>query len=128
MADGACRQAFDYLATGKRISNKAQAPLGMKPAAVKRDDAGGFLTAVLKCVQSSAVMAAASGWPKMPKTPHSSRSVSPSRSESSRSSLPDRAAGYRLLRFGVVGRALLAVHRASLLTSYHRAAVSRSAF
>ena len=36
-----------------------------------------------RACRPSAVMAAASGWPKMPNTPHSSRSVSPSRSSCS---------------------------------------------
>src|ERR1700752_273427 len=41
----------------------------------------------------SAVMAAASGWPKMPNTPHSSRSVSPSRSSCSSMPVPRWSAG-----------------------------------
>jgi hypothetical protein len=43
----------------------------MEPLAVERDDARGLLPTVLQGVQPSAVMAAASGCPKMPNTPHS---------------------------------------------------------
>jgi hypothetical protein len=47
-------------------------------AAVEADDAGGLLAAMLQRVQAQRREGAASGWPKMPNTPHSSRSLSSS--------------------------------------------------
>ncbi len=45
-------QAVDHLATCKGIADEAKAALGMKALAVKGDDAGGFLTAMLERMQA----------------------------------------------------------------------------
>jgi len=59
---------------GEGIADEAHPTLGMEPPAVEGDDAGGFLAAMLQAWSPRAVIAAASRWPKMPNTPHSSRS------------------------------------------------------
>jgi hypothetical protein len=48
---GRAGQALDHLAAGKGIADEAEPALGMKPGAVKGDDAGGLLAAVLQGVQ-----------------------------------------------------------------------------
>src|SRR5215472_4503696 len=45
-------QALDDLEPGEIVADEAQPPLGMEALAVERDDAGGFLPAVLESVQS----------------------------------------------------------------------------
>ncbi len=45
-------QPVDHLAAGEIVADQPHAPLGMKPGAVERDDAGGFLAAVLERVQT----------------------------------------------------------------------------
>src|SRR5215468_8182907 len=45
-------QALDDLAAGEIVADEAKPPLGMEALAVERDDAGGFLPAVLESVQS----------------------------------------------------------------------------
>ncbi|MGY4487507.1 hypothetical protein ACVWWR_006698 [Bradyrhizobium sp. LM3.2] len=45
-------QAVDHLAAGKSVADEAEAAFGMKAAAVIGDDAGGFLTAVLKGMEA----------------------------------------------------------------------------
>ena len=46
----AAGQALDHLAAGEGIADKTEAALGMETAAVERDDAGGFLAAMLEGV------------------------------------------------------------------------------
>ena len=54
--------------------------MGVEVLAVEGDDAGRLLAAMLQRVQAEhACAAAASAWPKMPKTPHSSCSLSSSK-------------------------------------------------
>ena len=45
-------QAVDHLAAGKALAHKAHAAFGVEALAVVGDDAGGFLAAMLKGVQS----------------------------------------------------------------------------
>src|SRR5262249_1976964 len=45
-------QALDHLAAGEIVPDEAHPPLGMESLAVERDDAGGFLPAVLESVQA----------------------------------------------------------------------------
>ena len=78
----AALQALDGRFVGKVIADEAQPALGMEALAVEGDDAGRFLAAMLQRMEAEAVRAAASSWPYTPNTPHSSRSVSPSRSNS----------------------------------------------
>jgi hypothetical protein len=53
MADGGVAgQPVDDLAARKSIADKSKAPLGMKPLAVKGNDAGCFLAAMLQRVQT----------------------------------------------------------------------------
>src|SRR5262245_36345700 len=50
-----CRQAgqtLDHLTAGEVVSDEPQSPLGMKSLAVERNDAGGFLPAMLEGVQA----------------------------------------------------------------------------
>ena len=49
---GVARQAIDHLAAGKGVADKSEAAFGMEPLAVERDDAGGFLAAMLQRVQA----------------------------------------------------------------------------
>jgi hypothetical protein len=53
VADGGIAgQAFDHFAAGKGVADEAEPAFGMKPGAIKGDDAGGFLAAMLQGVQS----------------------------------------------------------------------------
>ena len=53
MADGdAAGQALDHLAAGEGVADEAEPALGVEPAAVEGDDAGGLLAAMLQGVQS----------------------------------------------------------------------------
>src|SRR5260370_23190231 len=53
MADRyAARQAIDDLAARERVADEAEPALGMEPAAVIADDAGGLLAAVLERMQA----------------------------------------------------------------------------
>ena len=45
-------QALDHFAAGEVVADEAHPALGMEPLAVERDDAGGFLPAVLERVQT----------------------------------------------------------------------------
>src|SRR5262249_56120374 len=45
-------QAVDHLAAGEALAHKAHAALGMEALAVVGDDAGGFLAAMLECVEA----------------------------------------------------------------------------
>src|SRR6202000_2960138 len=45
-------QAIDDLAFGEGVADEAKPPLAVESAAVERDDAGGFLAAMLQGVQS----------------------------------------------------------------------------
>ena len=49
---GGARQSLDHRTAGKGVADQAKPALAVKPAAVERDDAGGFLAAVLQGVQS----------------------------------------------------------------------------
>src|SRR5262249_56088142 len=49
---GQAGQALGDLAAGEIIADETHPPLGMESLAVKRDDAGGFLPAVLESVQA----------------------------------------------------------------------------
>jgi len=80
-----CRQPVDHGAAGKGVADEAEPSLAVKPGAVEGNDARGLLAAMLQGVQSKRCDRSGIGWPKMPNTPHSSRNVSPSRSESCRS-------------------------------------------
>ena len=51
MADGHnAGQALDHFAAGERVADETEAALGVEAAAVKGDDAGGLLAAMLKGV------------------------------------------------------------------------------
>jgi AMMECR1 domain-containing protein len=49
---GTTRKSVNYLAACKGIADKAKAPLRMETLSVERNNAGGFLTAMLKSVQA----------------------------------------------------------------------------
>ena len=48
---GVAGQAIDHFAPGKGVADQAEAALGVKTLAVERDNAGGFLAAVLERMQ-----------------------------------------------------------------------------
>ena len=82
MADGGVAgQAVDHLAPGEGVADEAErgARNGTACRRRRRCRPPPGRDAASAC-RPSAVMAAASGWPKMPNTPHSSRSRSASRS------------------------------------------------
>src|SRR5580698_1168342 len=101
MADGGIAgQPLDHLAPGKCIADEAQPSFGVEPAPVKRGDGSGF--GMAENAEHAAFLA--------------------ERVAFQIGVFQIEGAGIRLLRFGAVGRAFLAVHRASLLTGYHRTA------
>jgi hypothetical protein len=49
---GAAGQTIDHLTAGEGVADQAEAAFTVEAAAVERDDAGGFLAAVLQSVQA----------------------------------------------------------------------------
>src|SRR5947199_9122058 len=112
---GIAGEAFDHLAAGEGIADQAEPSFAVKPGAIEGDDAGGFLTAMLQCVQPEGGNGGGFGVAEDPEHP---------------AFLPERIAlqvGIGLVGGGVVRRALHLVHRASLLAGYQRAAYQRAA-
>ena len=49
---GIAGQALDHFAAGEIVADQAEAAFGVEALAVERDDAGGFLAAMLKRMQA----------------------------------------------------------------------------
>ena len=118
MADGgSAGQAFDHFAAGKGVADEAEAPLGMKPVAVKGDDAGGFLAAMLQGVQSE--RGDGGGFGMAENAEHAAllaqRVAFQIQIGEGEVRAVDRTEVQIVLCGGIIGRALFAVHRASLL-------------
>jgi hypothetical protein len=47
---GRAGEAIDHLTAGKGVAHETETPFGVKTFSVKRDDAGGFLAAMLERV------------------------------------------------------------------------------
>ena len=101
VADGAVAlQPLHDRGLGEIVADQADMALDAELPAVEGDDAGRLLAAMLQRMQAERSQRAASGWPKMPNTPHSSCSVSPSRSMEGDSSIrvPQSGGGASICR------------------------------
>src|SRR3954467_4065544 len=109
---GVAGEAINHLPAGEGVADQPDPPFAVKPGAVKGDDAGSFLAPMLQCLQSEGGDGGGFRMTEDAEDP---------------AFLPQCVAvqvriEVRVVLRGGVGRALLAVHRASLLAWYQRAA------
>jgi hypothetical protein len=104
-------QACDHVGARKGVADQAEPPLGMKPRAVEGDDAGGLLAAVLQSVQSERGDGGGVGMAE-----DAEHAAFLAQRVAVQVRIFQEDAGKVEIEAGrVIGRALLTVHRASLL-------------
>ncbi len=113
MADGeVAGEAFDHLAAGEGVADETQPPLAVKAGAVEGDDAGGLLAAVLQGVQSE--RGDGGGFGMTEDAEHAAFLAQRVAFQIGVQQIQIDGAEVWIVLGGVIGRALFAVHRASL--------------
>ena len=112
MTDGdVTGEAIDHLAAGEGVADQAEPALAVKSASIKGHDACGFLAAMLQGVQSK--RGDGGGFRMAEDAEHAAFLAERVAFEIAISGIEGAEVQFAL--FGVFGRALFTVHRASLL-------------